>query len=129
MAKIREAMRAPVITTDIDTTICDACNLMGREHIGSLIITSRGKPIGIFTERDLLTKVIPKGCDLTRKKVRDFMSKPLTVIGPDLDLKEAARAMTQLHIRRLPVIEDGKLVGIITAADLTRFLGESTLKF
>ena len=55
------------------------------------------------------------------------MSSPLTVISPDFDIKEAARAMAQLKIRRLPVVKEGKLVGILTSSDITRAMGDATL--
>ncbi len=118
-----------VLTIDIEENVDNACKIMGEKHIGSLIVTIQGKPIGIFTERDLLSKIIFKGLKLEKAKVKDFMSKPLTVVNPDFNLKEAARIMTQLNIRRLPVIENEKLIGILTSADITRALANSPLKF
>jgi len=118
-----------VLTIDIEENVDNACKIMGEKHIGSLIVTIQGKPIGIFTERDLLSKIILKGLKLEKAKVKDFMSEPLTVINPDFNLKEAARIMTQLNIRRLPVIENEKLIGILTSADITRALANSPLKF
>ena len=118
-----------VLTIDIEENVDNACKIMGEKHIGSLIVTIQGKPIGIFTERDLLSKIILKGLKLEKAKVKDFMSEPLTVINPDFNLKEAARIMTQLNIRRLLVIENEKLIGILTSADITRALANSPLKF
>ena len=129
MVKVREAMIKEVLTIDIEENVDNACKIMGEKHIGSLIVTIQGKPIGIFTERDLLSKIILKGLKLEKAKVKDFMSEPLTVINPDFNLKEAARIMTQLNIRRLPVIENEKLIGILTSADITRALANSPLKF
>ncbi|MCP8321803.1 MAG: CBS domain-containing protein, partial [archaeon] len=102
---------------------------MGEKHIGSLIVTSQGKPAGIFTERDLLSKIILKRLKLDEIKVKDYMSTPLTFINPEFDLKEAARIMTQLKIRRLPVIKNEKLVGILTSADIIRALAKAPLDF
>jgi CBS domain-containing protein len=118
-----------VITIDEGESVAKACEIMGEKHIGSLIVSSHGKPIGIFTERDLLSKIILKRLKLDEIKVKDYMSTPLTVISPEFDLKEAARIMSQLKIRRLPVIEGGKLVGILTSADIIRALAKAPLEF
>ncbi|MEM3539138.1 MAG: CBS domain-containing protein, partial [Nitrososphaerales archaeon] len=99
------------------------------KHIGSLIVVSQSKPIGIFTERDLLSKIILKRLDLDKIKIKDYMSTPLTVINSEFDLKEAARIMSQLKIRRLPVVEGEKLIGILTSADIVRALAKTPLEF
>ncbi|MCP8319038.1 MAG: CBS domain-containing protein [Candidatus Methylarchaceae archaeon HK01B] len=125
---MREAMIKKVVTIDSEESVAEACKIMGDKRIGSLIVTIQDKPLGIFTERDLLSKIISKGLKLEEIKIRDYMSAPLTVINPDFDLKEAARIMEQLKIRRLPVIEDEKLVGILTSADITRAMAYSPLK-
>ncbi len=127
MIKVRDVMVSPVITVDANTTIEEVCRIMGEKHIGSVIVTEGGKPAGIFTERDLLTKVLVKDVKLLKERVKEFMSSPLTVITPDFELREAARIMTQLKIRRLPVVEEGQLLGIITSADITRAIGENPL--
>lgn len=127
MIKVRDVMVSPVVTIDAEATVEEACRIMGERHIGSVIVTEGGKPSGIFTERDLLTKILLKDYSLMKEKVRGFMSSPLTVITPDFELREAARVMTQLKIRRLPVVHEGRLLGIVTSADITRAIGESPL--
>jgi predicted transcriptional regulator len=126
MIKVSDAMVKKVQTIDGDKSIEDAIKVMGKNHVGSLIVTKKGKPAAIFTERDLLTKVLGKGIP-TKNKVGKYSSSPLTVISPDMDLKDAARAMTQLKIRRLPVLKNGKLVGIITSADIVKAIAEAPL--
>ncbi|MBI2125822.1 MAG: CBS domain-containing protein [Thaumarchaeota archaeon] len=126
MIKVQDAMVKKVFTIDNSKTLQEAVKIMGGEHIGSLIVTKNGKPAAIFTERDLITKVLYKGISL-KEKVGKYSSSPLTVIGPDMDLKDAARAMDQLKIRRLPVISKGKLVGVITSADIVKALAEAPL--
>ncbi len=129
LVKVKDVMVKEVITIDEGESVAKACEIMGKKHIGSLIVISQGKPIGIFTERDLLSKVIPKKLKLDEIKVKDYVSKPLTVISPEFDIKEAARIMTQLKIRRLPVMEEGKLVGILTSPDIVHALAKSPLEF
>ncbi len=126
MTRVKDIMNSPVITIDEDTSVEEACRIMGERHIGSLVVTKDGKPVGIFTERDLLTKVLSKSATM-KGKVREFTSSPLTIITPDFEIKEAARVMTQLKIRRLPVVHEGQLIGIVTSADITRAIGETPL--
>lgn len=128
MIFVRDVMVKEVISSDIQTSLTDICRIMGEKHIGSVIITRNGKPEGIFTERDLLSKVVLKDINLEENQVIDYMSSPLTVIKPHYELKEAARAMSQLRIRRLPVVDNGILVGIITSADIVKAIAEDPLK-
>jgi CBS domain-containing protein len=125
---VKDAMVKEVISADVKTSLDDICRLMGEKHIGSVIITRKGKPEGIFTERDLLSKVVLNGIDLKESYALDYMSAPLTVIRSHYELKEAARAMTQLKIRRLPVVDNGELLGIITSADIVKAIAEEPLK-
>ena len=117
-----------VLTIDAEESVAEACRIMGEKHVGSLIVTTRDKPVGIFTERDLLSKIILKRLKLEEIKVKDYMSEPLTVINPEFDLREVAKMMTQLKIRRLPVIEEEKLVGIVTSSDLIHVMGRDPVK-
>jgi CBS domain-containing protein len=121
--KVQEVMVSPVVTVAPETSLKEACRLMGEHHIGSVVVVKGEEPVGIFTERDLLSKIVAKGLSL-EGRVEEFMSKPLTVIPPDFDLKDAARIMFEMKIRRLPVVEEGRLVGIITSADIARVVGE-----
>ena len=127
MIKVAEVMTAPVLTVDEEATVLEAGRIMGRRHIGSVIVTRQGKPVGILTERDLLSKAFGKGLAPGRVRVKRLMSSPLTVIHPDRELKEAARIMAQLRIRRLPVLQNGQLVGILTAADIVAALARAPL--
>ncbi len=125
MILVRDAMCSELVSVDIETTLRETCRIMGKKHIGSVIVTRKEKPEGIFTERDLLSKVFLEEIDLNNAKVGDHMSKPLTVINADYELKEAAKAMSQLRVRRLPVMENGKLLGIITSADIVMAMAKA----
>jgi len=114
---VKEVMKKNVVTIDAEKTIEEACKIMGEKHIGSLIVTIDNKPYGIFTERDLISKVISKNIDIKKAKVKDFMSSPLIFVKPDFHIREAAKIMVEMHIRRLPVIENNKLIGIFTSSD------------
>lgn len=125
---VRDAMVKDVVSVDVGTSLKETCRIMSEKHIGSVLVTRGEKLEGIFTERDLLSKVVLEGVDMEKGKVGDYLSKPLAMIRADYELKEAARAMTQLRVRRLPVVEDTKLVGIITASDIVRAMAEAPLE-
>ncbi len=114
---VRDIMTRPVITADADLDILSAAKKMGSANVGSLIIVSGDKPTGVLTERDMV-KAIAQGIDPINLKVAEIMSPPLVSIGPDASLREAAALMLRSGVKRLLVIFNGKLVGIITDTDL-----------
>lgn len=115
---VRDIMTRPVITADADLDVLSAAKKMGSANVGSLIIVSGEKTTGILTERDLVRKVIAQGIDPRNLKVREIMSSPVTAIEPDASLRDAAALMLRAGVKRLPVILEGKLMGIITDTDL-----------
>jgi len=119
--KIEDVMVKEVITVDENSTVKEAADIMNRFEIGCLIVTKEGKAVGILTERDLLKRVVSQAKSPRKTKVVAVMSKPLIVVEPDMDLEEAAKLMFKLKIKKLPVVESGRLVGLITLTDLARF--------
>ncbi len=115
---VREIMTRPVITADADLDILSAAKRMGSANVGCLIIVSDDKPTGILTERDLVKKIVALAVDPRSVKVGAIMSTPVVAIDPDASLREAAALMLHSGVKRLPVISNGKLVGIITDTDL-----------
>ena len=115
--KVDDFMTKEVVTADEETSVINIAKIMGKQRIGSVIITREGEPFGIFTERDLLTNFLAKGKALFTE-VGPECSQPLTVIPAGTSVHRAAATMALKHIRRLPVVKDEKLVGIITARDL-----------
>lgn len=115
-----EIMTHTPVTIREDATAHDAAGLMRDKEIGSLVVVEAGKPMGIVTERDLVTKVAASDTQPSRVLVRDIMSSPVVAVHPDEEVAEAARLMSQRKIRRLPVVQEGKLVGIVTENDIVR---------
>jgi CBS domain-containing protein len=129
---------ADIMTCDVamiapENTLHEAAQIMGDRHIGSLIVIKYETPVGIITERDLLRQVAERGISLEKdwlvggvsikeETVEKIMSYPLITVAADSCIKEAAQTMIEKRVRRLGVIDFGKLVGIITAADLIRSL-------
>ncbi len=119
--KVEDVMVKEVITVDENSSVKDAADIMNRFEIGCLIVTKEGKAVGIITERDLLRRVVGQSKSPKRTKVVTVMTKPLIVVEPDMDLEEAAKLMFKLKIKKLPVVESGRLMGLVTLTDLARF--------
>ncbi len=117
---VSELVKREPITVEPGTTVNKAAKVMKDEGIGSLIVLEKNKPIGILTERDIVTKIVAEDKESKKIKVKDVMSAPLISVHPDLDIYEAARKMAALEIRRLPIIDEKKLMGMITETDLLR---------
>jgi CBS domain-containing protein len=115
--KVDDFMTKEVVTADEETSVINTAGIMGRQRIGSVIITRKGDPFGIFTERDLLTGFLAKGKALFAS-VGPGCSSPLITVLAGTSVHKAAATMALKHIRRLPVVREDKLVGIITARDL-----------
>lgn len=114
-------MVGEVITIDEDSTVKEAAEVMNKFEIGCLIAVRKGKAIGMITERDLLKRVVAEAKDATETKVKDVMSSPLVVIEPSVELEEAVKLMFQMKIKKLPVVDGKRLVGLITLTDIARF--------
>ena len=117
----QELMSSKVNTVNPEASLDYAARIMGEKHIGSLIVEKYKTPIGIVTERDLLSKVLAFGLFLAEGKVEDIMSYPLNSISVAAKIKEVAKMMISKK-GRLAVFDAGKLVGIITASDLIKSL-------
>lgn len=126
MATVKHLMTKRTLTIDSQSTVFDAAELMSRKGVGDLIVVENEMPVGIVTERDFVRRLVAKRRSFDTK-VSDVMSKPLITINSDASIKEAARKMVKSSIRRLPVLEDHKLVGILVVSDFARHLGKKTL--
>jgi signal-transduction protein with cAMP-binding, CBS, and nucleotidyltransferase domain len=125
---VRDFMSQPVLSVDSETSVAEACRLMGDKHVGSILVSRKGVANAIFTERDLLSKVLPEKKDLAKVTVGTYASSPLITVAGRTDVKEAARIMTEMKVRRLVVVQDGQPTGIFTAADLAKAAGKSPLE-
>jgi len=114
-------MSTKVVTVKSTDKAGKALQTMVRHKIGSIIIVEKGKPVGILTERDISTRVA-KGQNVRGMIVRNIMSKPLVTIGPSAEVSQAVEQMVRKDIRRLPVMEGDKLLGMVTERDIFRYL-------
>ena len=110
-----------VISVKPGETVLKAAELMSERGIGGLVVTEGGRLVGIFTERDILRRVVAQRRDPATTKVADVMTTPVTACGPDTPVDECAAMMTGKRIRHLPVVADRGLAGMITIGDVLAF--------
>ncbi|MGD0202381.1 MAG: CBS domain-containing protein [Candidatus Bathyarchaeia archaeon] len=118
--KTVNVMVKTVITVDEKASVKEAADIMNQFEIGSVITTRKGKPIGIITERDLLKRIVSEGRNAKKTTVKEIMSSPLVVVSTNTDLEEAARLMFEMKIKKLPVTEQNRLVGLVSLTDIAR---------
>jgi len=127
MAKsVRDAMTEDPRSIGASASVVEAARLMREEHIGSLPVTDDDQLVGMVTDRDITTRVVAESADPKMTSVADVYSRDLISVEPDKDLAEALRLMARHQVRRLPVVEKGRLVGIVAQADIA--LGENEKK-
>ena len=119
---VRDIMTKNVVTIAEDKTALDAAKLMAQKGISSLIVVKNGNPEGIITERDFIKKICAKELQVSEIKIINIMSKIQTIAEPDTPIEVAVQRMVNRKIRRLPIVQEGRVVGIITVTDLARHL-------
>ena len=122
--RVGDIMTKQVIVVPFGKTILEVAKLMKKNEIGSIIVVEdrEGKRAkGIITERDILYKVLAKGEDPYKIPVESIMSKPLRVVRPDTTIEDAAKAMRENKIKRLPVVnDDNELIGLLSEGDIMK---------
>lgn len=122
MARVKDVMNEEVVSVDIVKSALEVAKIMVEKGIAAVLVTHEDKVVGIITERDLVRKVLATSANPTEVNAGSCMSAPLISIDPDALLSEAAKAMSSNKIRRLAVITDGKLQGVVTSSDIARHL-------
>jgi CBS domain-containing protein len=102
-------------------TVLEGAREMNRQRIGSLVVLKGEEVIGIFSERDILTRVVAVGLDPAATAINKVMTAPVACCKRETSLEECKAVMTELRVRHLPVVDDGRLQGIVTAGDLMAF--------
>jgi CBS domain-containing protein len=119
---VRDIMTKYVVTIDENRTALEAAKIMAEKGISSLIVLKDQNPVGIVTERDFVKKICIKELKISHVKVNEVMSKIRTFADPDIPIEVAVQRMVNHKIRRLPIMETGQVVGIITVTDLAKYL-------
>jgi len=115
---VRDAMTADPRSIGKSVSVVEAARLMREQDIGSLPITDDEQLVGMITDRDITMRVVAEAADPNATSVEDVYSRDLISVAPDNDLEEALGLMARHQVRRLPVVEDGRLVGIVAQADI-----------
>jgi CBS domain-containing protein len=115
---VRDVMTLEPTTLDATRTVTEASRAMRDGNIGDILVTDEGRLVGILTDRDVVVRVLAEGRDPARTVVGDVCSRRLTTLQSDDALDTAVSKMREVAIRRLPVLEDGRPVGIVALGDL-----------
>ncbi len=127
MAHVRDIMEKNVVTIEIDKNALDAAKLLKEKEISFLVIIKDNIPIGIVSERDFVKRVVAEDKVASTMSLESIMSKKFRWVQPDSRIEDAVQKMLNNNIRRLLVLENEKLVGVITQTDLTSFLRSKLL--
>ena len=117
---VSEVMSFPVITATKDATVYDIANIMKEKNIGAVVIVEGNEPVGIVTERDIVKRVVSKNLKPKDVLAEEVMSKKIVTISQNASITEAAKIMATHGVKRLPVVENGELVGIVTQSDIIK---------
>jgi CBS domain-containing protein len=123
MSKVSEILEnkgAMVLTVDVNETVFDAISLMAQVNVGAVLVQKDETIAGIFTERDYLQKIALKSRSSRETKIGDVMTSPVISAEPTDSVQHCMETMTTCHCRHLPVVEDGKLLGIVSIGDLVK---------
>jgi CBS domain-containing protein len=115
---VKDAMTADVKVATPSQSLTDAASLMKQEDVGSVPVVDGERLVGVLTDRDIVVRGIADGSDPRAVQVGDIASRDVVTVRPDDDLDEAVRLMAQHQVRRLPVVDDGHLVGVLATADV-----------
>ncbi|MBU0472520.1 MAG: CBS domain-containing protein [Nanoarchaeota archaeon] len=118
--KVLDAMTNKPVTISSDSTVVECAKLMRKYSVGSLLIKEGKNIVGIITELDFVTKVVAKAKNPEQLSARDIMEKDMITITPDKDIYDAMMEMRNNDIRRLPVTEEGKIIGFLTMKDILK---------
>lgn len=118
--QIREVMTSGPACVESGATVQDAASLMKEKDVGAIVVTEGEQVKGIVTDRDIAIRGVAEGLDPSSTVVEQISSSDLTTLGPDDSVEEAAGAMRDNNVRRLPVVEDGRPVGIISLGDVSQ---------
>ena len=111
-----------VYSVSPDTSIYDCIEKMKTEKVGALVVLDHDKLVGIFTERDILNRIAGVGYPVKTKPVSDVMTKDIAFLPPEATVAQAMSLVTEMRFRHIPVMGDGKLLGLLSSGDLTRWV-------
>ena len=129
MTSVKEVMTKKVVVFNEDDSIQDIAKKMKDKGIGSVLIVKDNQAVGIITERDLVHKLVANNLNAKETKAKQVMNSPLISIKSDADINYVSKMMDDKNIKKMPVVDEGRLTGIITQTDLAKFFTEQRKKF
>jgi CBS domain-containing protein len=117
---IRDVMTSEVRACDPSTTVAEAAKVMAKEDVGPVPVVEDGRLMGILTDRDIVVRVVAEGRDPASTKIEEIATRDLVTVSPGDDVDTALRQMAATQVRRIPVVEGDRLVGIVAQADIAR---------
>lgn len=105
-----------------EACVYDAIEMMAHKHVGALLVVSEGQLLGVVSERDYARKVILEGKSSKQTQVKEIMASPAICVTPEQTVENCMRIMTDKHIRHLPVVEDGSILGVVSIGDLVKWM-------
>lgn len=117
---VKEIMAKPVYAIDIDKTALDAGKFMRKIRRGFLVVVKNKKAVGVISDSDLITEVVTKNLKADKVPIKQFMTEPVISVRPEEDILSAVRKMKRSNIHRLPVIDKGKVIGVISLTDIAK---------
>lgn len=118
--QLKDIMAKQVITIAAEETAVNAARQMEESNIGCVVVANAGKVLGIITDRDLTVRCLSKGHNAQQCQVANHMSSPVTTARPEMDILDAAHLMTAEKVKRLPVVADDRLVGLVSFSDVAQ---------
>jgi CBS domain-containing protein len=118
--KVEDLMIRNVVTMPADASVYEAVKISNKNKIGCLVVVDNSQIVGILTERDLLERVLEKCKNPKETKISEIMTRHVVMGKPDMELNEATRLMFEKRVKKLPIIDGNRLVGIVTLTDIAR---------
>jgi CBS domain-containing protein len=122
--KVDQWMNKNVVTITREHPVVDAADLMRKHNIGCVVVVDNDEPIGIITERDIVRKVMAKRKDPAQTIVEEIMSINIVTVDSGMDIKDVSDKMCKFNIKKMPVVDNRKLRGIVTSTDIVRVLAD-----
>jgi len=129
MEKVIRIMSKKVKTVSKNKDIISAAKIMFKDNVSAVVVVEKNRPIGLLTERDLAVRVLDKNKDLKRLKVSNIMTTPILTVAPDADIYYSSEMMRKNRIKKLPVVRNGILIGIVTQTDILEYFRNLRKKF
>ena len=126
MKTARDLMTSPAQCLSPDETLVDAARMLSKYDVGSMPVVDGESLVGVLTDRDIVISGVAKGLDLAETKVSEIATSDVVSVSPDDDAESVAKTLAERQIRRVPVVEDGKVLGVISQADVALELDNST---